>query len=297
MKSLHPEVINSLACPECGSDFKPPTSTSLQCSNCGYRVRINSGKPIFTAIPPGMTAAPKLIRGRDKGSSWRRANWRFLENAVAQLPAEAIVLDVGAGHGDFSEVLDHRSCIALDVFPYDEVDVVCDLQRAIPFKRRYFDAIVLMNVLEHIPQAEELIAILSTLLKPTGIIIVTVPFLLKLHQLPYDYSRFSHVQLVRMGKAAGLEIANLEGYYDPLLLFAESQNNLLNHVLPNYSYLPRKIARLVSMGLSIGMGMLKVLIGKGSTGSPDEQKNPYPIGYHVIYEMRKGRKDQTGNEK
>ncbi len=146
-----------------------------------------------------------------QGSSWRRANWRFLEDTVKLLPKKAVILDFGAGHGDFSEVLGRHATIALDVFPYDEIDIVCNLEKITPFKKSSFDAIVLMNVLEHIYRPELLMRTLATLLRPSGLLIVAVPFMLKLHQQPYDYNRYSHYQLVKMGHDANLEISTNGG--------------------------------------------------------------------------------------
>ncbi len=284
------ELIKRLACPRCGKTLHPVSSTHLVCSGCGKKIPVEKGKPVFTTVPPGMLAAPKLDRGPQEGSAWRQANWHFLEKTVASLPANAVILDFGAGHGDFSEVLRKRKVIALDVYPYEEVDIVCDLQRAIPFKRASFDAIVLMNVLEHIQQPENLIKTLATLLCPDGILIVAVPFLLKLHQLPYDFLRYSHHQLENIGRKAGLEVVSIDGYYDPILLMKESVINIHSYSLPRKSFLSRKAARVLLEGLTWLFSGLKRLLGPGYLGDPAVEKSPYPIGYHVVYRPHKGKK-------
>jgi len=287
---MNPELLERLACPKCGRAIKLFSDNQLRCSACGLMVQLDKGKPIFTPVPPGMHAAPKLSRGPEQGSRWRQANWRFLEKVIGDLPLEAVILDFGAGHGDFSQVLNKRHVIALDVYPYEEIDLVCDLQEAVPFKRACFDAIILMNVLEHVQQPEKLLKILAGLLRPKGVLVITVPFLLKLHQTPYDFYRYSHYQLENIGLAAGLEIMYIEGYYDPYLLMKESELNMSSYALSGLPYLPRKLGRLLLEFSSWITSAIGCLSGKGQVVNPMIEKSPYPIGYHVMFRSRKGKK-------
>jgi SAM-dependent methyltransferase len=240
-----------------------------------------------------MQAAPKLERGPAQGSTWRQANWAFLEKIVDALPLEAVILDFGAGHGDFSQVLKKRSVIALDVYPYDEIDLVCDMQKIVPFRKACFDAIVLMNVLEHVQHPEILLKVLAGLLQPGGSLVITVPFLLKLHQLPYDFARYSHYQLKNIGLAAGLEINHIEAFYDPYLLMNESAISLSAYSLPGLPFITRKLSRILLVISSWFASAAGGLSGKGHVGDPLTEKNPYPIGYHVVFGARNGKKKQN----
>ena len=69
-----------------------------------------------------------------------------------------------------------------------------------------------MNVLEHVFDGAGLLAALSRLLEPGGELLVAVPFLLKVHQAPVDYARYTHFALRRLGEGAGLETELLEGF-------------------------------------------------------------------------------------
>jgi SAM-dependent methyltransferase len=286
---VNPELLKRLACPRCGKTLRYASPVLLICCSCGKKTPVEKGKPLFTPIPPGMQAAAKINRGQGEGSPWRQANWRFLEKVVATLPRNAVILDFGAGHGDFNVVLQKRKVIALDVFPYEEIDIVCDLQKVVPFKRESFDAIVLMNVLEHVQQPEHLIKRLATLLRPGGSLFVAVPFLLKLHQVPYDFYRYSHHQLENIGHAAGLDVISIEGYYDPILLMRESTLNIHSYALPRKPFLPRKTAKILLEGLTWLLSGIRGIIGEGYVGDPAIEKNPYPIGYHVVYKAYKGK--------
>ncbi len=285
-EKIKTELLSRLRCPACDGAYTTVKAQNLICSRCGKKVRLINGKPVFTPVPPGMQAAPKIIRGPDEGSPWRRANWKFLESVIQSLPLEAIVLDFGAGHGDFSEILNSHVHIALDVFPYDEVDLVCDLGKIVPFKKKSFDAIILMNVLEHIPQPQNLMKTLTGLLRPSGKLIISVPFLLKLHQQPYDFFRYSHYQLENLGREAGLDMLKIEGYYDPILFFKESVHNIQCYVLPGLPLILRKTSRVILGVISAFVSVIKYLIGSGYVRNPEDDKSPYPIGYHVIYQPK-----------
>ena len=79
------------------------------------------------------------------------------------------------------QLLGGESSLALDIYPYPEVDVVCDLTQVNPFRENSFDAIVLMNVLEHVFATGVFLSELAKLLKPGGRLLVAIPFLLKVH--------------------------------------------------------------------------------------------------------------------
>jgi SAM-dependent methyltransferase len=289
---MDPILLDRLACPKCGQAFTLVSKDELRCSACMKIIRMENGKPIFTPVPAGMLAAPKLVRGSKHGSRWRQANWHFLEKIVDDLPVGAVILDFGAGHGDFSKILSKRHVIALDVYPYEEIDIVCDMQKATPFKKASFDAVVLMNVLEHVQQPEKLIKLLAGLLRPNGLLVITVPFLLKLHQIPYDFYRYSHYQLENIGLAAGLEMKSIEGYYDPLLLMKESSLNMKSYALTGTPFLTRKLSRLLLLMSSWLASFVGTLAGRGYENDPFIEKSPYPIGYHVVYCVQKGKKKQ-----
>jgi SAM-dependent methyltransferase len=219
----------------------------------------------------------------DTGTPWRKANWRFLETQLTQLPGEARVLDVGAGRGDFAALTNRFQTIALDIYPYPEVDLVCDLTLRNPFRQTSFDAVVLMNVLEHVYDTHALLARLAELLKPGGILIVAIPFLVKLHQTPVDFVRYTHYALERFAGEHGLTCEILEGYYDPLFLLSEGTGNIKNAYLPTLPRAKRIGARLLMSSIQFFVRGLQILIGSGQARSPQEMRSQAPTGYHIVY--------------
>jgi SAM-dependent methyltransferase len=280
MKALLADLI---ICDRCGGDLSEQEGL-LACTRCDRTIPLQDGIPIFTPSPQGLRPSEKLRRSPDSGTPWRRANWRFLAGQAAQLPPEAVILDVGAGRGDFADLFrDLPGYLALDVYPYPEVDLACDLTLANPFREASFDAVLLMNVLEHVYDARTLLARLAMMLKPGGVLVVAVPFMVKMHQVPVDFARYTHYALQRLGAEHGLEVAHLDGFYDPISVLVEGTGNLRNAVIPTLPGLRRFIARVLWLYLQVSADILRGVLGPGQVAPPALMRTQAPTGYHVIY--------------
>lgn len=123
-----------------------------------------------------------------------------LRNAVLETGAESI-LDVGAGSGPFRDTCEALglSYVAHDFGEYDGsgdeaglqcgtwrtsgYDVTCDILD-IPLAWAS-DVVLCTEVLEHVPDPVRALERMSQLVKPSGTLIVTVPFMSFMHQAPY----------------------------------------------------------------------------------------------------------------
>jgi len=92
------------------------------------------------------------------------------------------------------------------------VDVACDLNQPIPFVSNSFDTIVVSDVMEHLADYETVWSELARLLRPSGKLIVGVPFLYWLHEDPHDYFRPTEFALRRFCERHGLRVIVLEPY-------------------------------------------------------------------------------------
>ncbi len=256
----------------------------LTCQSCSRVIPLQDGILLFTVPPAGLRPSQKLVRGPNVGTPWRQANWRFLGQQVGALDPQAVILDVGAGRGDFVELFTgHSNYLALDIFPYPEVDIVCDLTQANPFRAERLDAILLMNVLEHVYDAHALLASLAEMLKPGGKLVVAIPFLVKMHQVPVDFARYTQFALQRFAPDHGLELDHLEGFYDPVSVLTEGIGNLKNAVLPEMRGARHYSGRAIAWGLQAGAGALRSLLGPGEVKNPDISRSLAPTGYHLVY--------------
>lgn len=279
-----PDLLTLIECPVCGLDleFSRPRH-ELKCVGCNQIYEMYDGIPLFTSPPSNLVPSEKIIRGPDIGTPWRKANWRFLEEQLARMPKDALVLDFGSGRGDFTEILSGYPLIALDIYPYPEVDIVCDLTTTNPFREASFDVVVLMNVMEHILDTRSLLVALSRILKPGGHLIVAIPFMVKIHQEPIDYVRYTHYALQSLAETYHLEIISLQGYYDPVFFLEEGIGNIRNAFLPEVRGSKRYLARLLTSIIQFQANCLQRLIGSGSLKSPSEVRSKAPTGYHVVY--------------
>jgi len=89
-------------------------------------------------------------------------------------------------------------------------DVVCDLNRPLPFPDGAFDTIILSDVLEHIPEPEKLWQEMHRIASVRGKLIMNVPFYYPLHEQPHDYYRYSEHALRRFARQAGFTVLVLK---------------------------------------------------------------------------------------
>jgi SAM-dependent methyltransferase/DNA-directed RNA polymerase subunit RPC12/RpoP len=276
-----------IICPNCGSEFNRQDPQYWICGSCGLKIIIQNGKPVFTPIPQEIIPSEKLDRSADSGSRWRQANWKFVESQLSTLDAEAIILDIGAGRGDFSELFAGKKYLALEIYPYPEIDLVCDLSLCVPFGENTFDCVTLLNVCEHVPDPKTLLTTVFRLLKPGGQAVITIPFLLKIHQAPVDYARYTHFALEKMGKDIGFEISLMEGFYDPAGLIGETARYYRFWELPNLNSFQRIIARLFLSEISVDNFFLELISGRGHLKNPHQTNYPAPTGYHIVFKKLK----------
>jgi SAM-dependent methyltransferase len=96
--------------------------------------------------------------------------------------ADGIVLDCGAGLRDTY----YRNVVNCEVVGYDSTDVLAVAER-LPFADDTFDAVMSLNVLEHVKDPFQAARELMRVLKPGGELMCVAPFLQPLHGYPHHY--------------------------------------------------------------------------------------------------------------
>ncbi len=282
---MNSKLAEIIVCDRCGGKLANKPG-ELHCQQCHRSVPLQREIAIFTPSPENLQPSEKLVRGPNVGTPWRQANWRFLQKQITSLEQDALILDVGAGRGDFADLFNDRNYLALDIYPYPEVDLVCDLTQSNPFRPESIDVILLMNVLEHVYDTQTLLDSLNKTLKEGGLLIVTIPFMVKMHQVPVDYVRYTHYALERLGSNHGFEIELIEGYYDPLFLLGEGIGNLKWSVLPTIRGTRHYLGRVLLAGIQALANTMHYAVGTGNVQSPARMRSLAPIGYHLVFRKK-----------
>jgi SAM-dependent methyltransferase len=95
--------------------------------------------------------------------------------------------------------------IAVDIIPGRGVDLVADGQ-ALPFRDKSVDAILLMEVLEHVPNPLRLLRECSRVLRPGGHLCLTAPQYHITHNHPGDFYRYTRQGLEYLCGEAELRV-------------------------------------------------------------------------------------------
>lgn len=100
--------------------------------------------------------------------------------------ANKVVLNIGSGNTDISAKITN-----VDVFAYDNVDIVCDI-KSLPIRDSSVDAIIFVAVLEHISDPKRVLREICRVLKEKGYLYICTPFIQGFHASPYDFTRFTN---------------------------------------------------------------------------------------------------------
>jgi SAM-dependent methyltransferase len=65
-----------------------------------------------------------------------------------------------------------------------------------------FDTVLLLDVLEHVPDPAKVLSEIYRVLRPGGTLILSVPHLSRLHEEPYDFYRFTKYGLTHLLEVA-----------------------------------------------------------------------------------------------
>lgn len=205
------KIIATLRCTACHSSFREQ-SGEIVCSGCVQTFAVEGGK-IFFISPPGDSPAPAVddARDRDRWTDWRKSNYQFLYSELNRIDRSSVLLDLGVGNAPFRDLTDSFAVrIAADFSPHPNVNVVCNLLNPLPFQDNTFDVVIASNVLEHIPDARTVLLEARRVLRPGGRFVATIPFLMRMHQRPYDFHRYTDLMLMRMFQEAGFHQSSIK---------------------------------------------------------------------------------------
>lgn len=130
------------------------------------------------------------------------------------------LIDVGCGEMPYKNLI-NDSCkideyIGVDIEnPVYQNEVKPDVfwdGKTIPIVNDTFDSAILIEVLEHVPYPEIVLNEIHRVLKKGGHLVITVPFLWNLHDVPNDEYRYTPYALKRILENCNFEIIEMESF-------------------------------------------------------------------------------------
>ena len=162
---------------------------------------------------------------------------KFQKEAIneAKKYAKGRLVDIGCGRMPYRRVLeplvdsytgvDHPKVSRL-YKSGSRPEVLADAKK-LPFDNNYFDTALLIQVLEHVDSPEEVIKEATRVLKPNGVMIISIPFFYPLHDMPYDWGRYTSSALKSFLARASLRIIKIEQQGSFIEFFPQILNTFL----------------------------------------------------------------------
>ena len=120
------------------------------------------------------------------------------------------LMDVGCGRKLYRDLFSSTEYIGLEVdTPENRVNKQADYYydgKTFPFEDEDFDGIVCNQVLEHVFTPDQFLGELIRVLKPRGLLLLTVSFVWDEHEQPWDYARYSSFGLKSLLEKNGFEL-------------------------------------------------------------------------------------------
>ena len=193
----------------------------------------------------------------------------WLEQSLLKIPAQSRILDAGAGELKYKKFCAHLKYVSQDFAQYDGVgdavglqtktwdqtrlDIISDIT-SIPESDGAFDAVMCIEVLEHVPYPVDALREISRLLRTGGYLVVTAPFNSLTHFAPYFYQTGYSQYFYRYWlEKFGFEIIDLQENGNYFEYLAQELNRLPSvankYASEKLTWLERKALNIVSNAL------------------------------------------------
>src|SRR3989344_6185182 len=120
--------------------------------------------------------------------------------------AKGKMLDVGCGNKPYYKIFKNKidSYVGIDKFNKN-ANIKNDFLK-VKIAINSYDTVLCTQVLEHVEDPQELLNKINKVLKRDGILIMTVPFIGSLHEIPNDYYRFTKYSISKLLQKTGFKI-------------------------------------------------------------------------------------------
>lgn len=126
-------------------------------------------------------------------------NYIFKEikpNPYDILPSDPVIYDIGskgarAGYA-FGKPPENAKVVCVDIEDGPGVDLVADAHDLNKVEDNSVDFVISISVLEHVTYPQKVVKEMHRILKPGGLVYISVPFIFPFHADPSDFYRFTY---------------------------------------------------------------------------------------------------------
>jgi SAM-dependent methyltransferase len=192
---------------------------------------------------------------------------------VIQKYASGRLLDLGCGFVPYYEfyknLVSEVICVDWEnsLHKNDFLDHFMDLNKPLSLASESFDTVLLTDVLEHIYQPVQLLSEVARVLRPSGHVIIGVPFFYGLHEEPFDFHRYTEFSLRQMSADLGLEIKSLIPYGGVPEILLDITGKCLNEA---------GLARLCRLHAATADALMKLRLVRAVSS---RTAHGFPLGY------------------
>jgi SAM-dependent methyltransferase len=171
---------------------------------------------------------------------------KLLDVGCGHMPYKTMLLSSNAAISEYigMDLADNRSYANQPDLSWDGV--------VIPLPDSSVDSAMATEVLEHCPYPERTLKEIHRVLKPGGILFITVPFIWMLHEAPYDEYRYTPFALKRLVESSNFKIVELNAL--------GGWNASLAQFVANWLYYSEENRRLRKIGKILFFPVFKFLI-------------------------------------
>lgn len=200
------------------------------------------------------------------------------------------MMDFGCGSKPYKALFNVQKYIGVDFenpgHPHlnEQIDVFYDGKK-IPFENEFFDAVFSSEVFEHIFNLEKILKEINRVMKPGAKLLITCPFAICEHEIPYDFARYSSFGIRELLERNGFKILQQEKTGNSLeTVFQLWIMYIHQHIMPFLIKIPvvRSLFRFVTY---TSLNIFAIIFGKILPAGKDLYLNNLVLAEKKINEL------------
>lgn len=140
-------------------------------------------------------------------------------------------LDVGCGTKPYAHLYQSTEYVGLEIdTPQNRANKLADFYydgNSFPFKDGSFDSVVANEVFEHVFNPDNFLGETFRILKPEGMVLLTMPFVWDEHEQPYDFARYSSFGIKALLEKHGFEVIEQRKSIDDIRVIFQLLNTYI----------------------------------------------------------------------